>query len=527
MVRTAILFGLCMLGLSSFSVLALPPVIEGTVFDDRNANRVQDKSEPGIPDVAVSDGQTIVRSDAKGRWVLYPSEATKVFVIKPDGWTVSLTETGLPDFWVDVHSERANQGIQFALRKSSAKTKNTSSEKNRLDLLIFGDPQPKNSQDVGYYEKDIVEPLIGKMQASLGISLGDIVHSNLALFPAMNKVTQRLDSPWLHVSGNHDRDHSAPNDESSLGTFSSYYGPDTFAWEESGVSIVVLDNVVHEPDSGVPAKYVGGFRESQFQFLQSYLDSQSKNRRIIIAMHIPVFDTDASPEKDTFRDADRQRLFSLLSDFDNVLLLTGHAHTQRHVFHSAKNGWKGKAPLHEYNVGATCGAFWSGVKDAAGIPESAMQDGTPNGYARLSWSETTSPKLTWQVARAPANKQMQLFAPKLLRQKAYPAFGIFANVFMGMSDTPVEFRVDDGEWKTMVRVETLDPTVVEQNIIDARSVQLRSYDLMSEATVSMHLWRAAVPTHLPVGKHRIEVRAKLNDEWFSESLQYLLQVADP
>lgn len=527
MSRIAIIFSFCILGLSSFSVFALPPVIEGVVFDDRNGNRVQDKSEPGIADVAVSDGQTIVRSDAKGRWMLYPSEASIVFVIKPDGWNVPVTETGLPDFWVDVHSERANQGIQFALRNSSGKPKKTVPSKNQLDLLIFGDPQPKNSQDVGYYEKDIVEPLVGKTQASLGISLGDIVHSNLALFPAMNKVTRRLETPWLHVSGNHDRDHTALRDENSLETFSKYYGPDTFAWEESGVSIVAMDDVVHEPNSGVPAKYIGGLRESQFQFLQTYLSKLPKTRRIIIAMHIPVFDTDASPDKDTFRDKDRQRLFSLLSDFDSVLLLTGHAHTQRHVFHDAKNGWKGKAPLHEYNVGAACGAFWSGVKDAAGIPESAMQDGTPNGYARLSWPEATLPKLTWQVARAAANKQMQLFAPKVIRQKAYPAFGIFANVFMGMSETPVEFRVDDGEWKPMARVETLDPTIVEQNILDARSAQLRSYDLMSEATVSMHLWRAAVPTNLAVGKHQVEVRARLNDEWFSESLQYLLQVADP
>ncbi|MGH8500842.1 MAG: metallophosphoesterase family protein, partial [Methylococcales bacterium] len=319
------------------------------------------------------------------------------------------SETGLPDFWVDVHSERANQGIQFALRKNSDKPKKKESTNNKLDLLIFGDPQPKNSQDVGYYEKDIVQPLIGNAQASLGISLGDIVHSNLTLFPAMNKVTRRLETPWLHVAGNHDRDHTALSDEHSLATFSQYYGPDTFAREESGVSVVVLDDVVHEPDSGVPAKYVGGLRETQFQFLQQYLSSLPKTRRVILAMHIPVFDADVSPEKDTFRDADRQRLYSLLSDFDHALLLTGHVHTQRHFFHDAKHGWKGKAPLHEYNVGAACGAFWSGVKDAAGIPESAMQDGTPNGYARLSWPENTQPNLSWQVARASASKQMQLF----------------------------------------------------------------------------------------------------------------------
>jgi hypothetical protein len=515
------------LGLASASVYALPPVIEGIVFDDRNSNGVLDKSESGVADVSVSDGHTIVRTDAKGHWLLYPSEATMVFVIKPDAWQLPITETGLPDFWVDVHSEHANRGIQFALHKNPDKPKHTESSKNKLNLLIFGDPQPKNSQDVSYYEKDIVEPLIGQKKASLGISLGDIVHGNLSLYPAMNKVTKRLNTHWLHVSGNHDRDYGAASDEQSLGTFSRYYGPDTFAWEESGVSIVVLDDVIHEPNSGTPAKYVGGLRESQFQFLQTYLNRLPKSRRIILAMHIPVFDADTNPDVDTFRDADRQRLFSMLFGFDGVLLLTAHTHKQRHFFHDAKNGWKGHKPLHEFNVGAACGAFWSGVKDAEGIPDTTMQDGTPNGYARLSWSENTTPKLSWQVARASPENQMRLFAPKALRYKSYPGFGVYANVFMGMTSTPVEYRIDNAEWKPMSRAESLDPSVLELNVLDARSDKLRGYDLTPEAQPSMHLWRGSLPTDLAIGEHLVEVRANLDDHWFSDVVTYRLLQVDP
>ena len=184
-------------------------------------------------------------------------------------------------------------------------------------------------------------------------------------------------------------------------------------------------------------------------------------------------------------------------------------------------------PLHEFNVGAACGAYWSGVKDAEGIPDALMQDGTPNGYAHLSWAATETPELTWQVARAPANKQMQLFAPGVLRAKSYPGFGIYANVFMGMSTTPVEYRVDVSEWKPMVKVEALDPSVSEINIADARSEHLRGYDLMSEATVSKHLWRGVLPTNLAQGVHRVEVRAKLNEQWFAESVDYRLELAEP
>lgn len=525
--RIGNLFCFCILGFSSTSALALPPVIDGLVFDDRNSNGVQDKSEPGISGIAVSDGQAITRTDAKGRWQLVPSEASIAFVIKPDGWQVPMDSSGLPDFWIDLHSEKASRGIAFALQRVKRTADKPKTEDRKLDLLVFGDPQPKNSQDVGYYEKDIVEPLIGRTQAELGISLGDIVHGNLSLFPAMNQVTRRLNTPWLHVSGNHDRDHGAQSDEQSLQTFSKFYGPDTFAWEQSGVSIVVLDDVIHNPNSGVPATYMGGLRESQFQFLKSYLTSIPKDRRVILAMHVPVFDSEANPKLHTFRDPDRQRLFSILSGFENILLLTGHSHMQRHFFHDVKTGWQGKTPLHEFNVGAACGAFWTGIKDAEGIPDAIMQDGTPNGVARLSWTEKASPRLSWQVARASSDKQMQLFAPKVLRHKSYPGFGVYANVFMGMASTLVEYRVDDAEWKPMLRVEATDPNVLEINIADARSDKLRSYDLASEALVSAHLWRGAVPTNLTPGKHRIEVRAKLNAEWFVESAEYELQHAEP
>ncbi|MGH8106782.1 MAG: metallophosphoesterase N-terminal domain-containing protein, partial [Arenimonas sp.] len=224
MLRTIFPFIVSTLCFYSMNAFALPPMVEGLVFDDRNQNGRMDKSEPGIANIAVSDGQVITRTDVKSRWQLTPSEATIVFVIKPDGWQVPMDANGLPDFWMDIHSEKANRGIHFALRKNS-----TDSSKNKLDMLVFGDPQPKNMQDVGYYEKDIVEPLVGHTQAELGISLGDIVHGNLSLYPAMNQVTRRLNTPWLHVSGNHDRDQAADSDEQSLQTFSRHYGPDTFA----------------------------------------------------------------------------------------------------------------------------------------------------------------------------------------------------------------------------------------------------------------------------------------------------------
>lgn len=246
----------------------------------------------------------------------------------------------------------------------------------------------------------------------------------------------------------------------------------------------------------------------------------------MIAAHIPFFD--AAPDRVTFRHADRERLFALLAPFPHVLLLTGHSHTQRHVFHGAEDGWHGAAPLHEYNVGAACGAFWSGKKDAAGIPDATMADGTPNGYATLRVERGGRYALAWHPARDGAGTGIGLHAPKVLRRGAYPAFGVYANVYMGRDDTRVEYRVDEGEWKPMVKVSSPDPRLLAENAADDAAERLRGFDRSPEAEPSRHLWRGVLPTDLATGEHRIEVRAF--DAWRGElkaRTRYRLQEATP
>jgi hypothetical protein len=109
---------------------------------------------------------------------------------------------------------------------------------------------------------------------------------------------------------------------------------------------------------------------------------------------------------------------------------------------------------------------------------------------------------------------MALHAPKVLRRGAYPAWGVYANVFMGQGDTRVEFRVDGGAWNPMVRVAQPDPRLVEENVRDDQAEALRGFDRSPEATPSTHLWRGALPTKLEAGEHRVEVRAF--DPWRGE-----------
>ncbi|MEO5565673.1 MAG: calcineurin-like phosphoesterase family protein [Luteimonas sp.] len=493
--------------------------VSGSVFEDANGNGARDHGEVGLADIAVSNGRDIVRSASDGRYVIETRVDDVVFAIKPAGRSFGLRANGLPGFW---HS---GPGDHFDVALSPVQ-----GGRGPLQVLLFADPQAKSLVDVGYYRRDIVAPLQGT-QASLGLSLGDISNDDLSLYPALNAVTASLGVPWLHIAGNHDLDAGASTDEETLRTFRATYGPDTVAWEEQGASFIGLDDVVAMP--GQRPSYVGGLRGDQFAFLESYLATVPKDRLLVLGAHIPFFDTAAPGAAPTFRPADRERLFALLRGFPHVLLLSGHTHNQQHVFHDAGDGWHGSQPLHEYNVGAACGAFWSGIKDAAGIPLTTMSDGTPNGYALLTVQAQGGYALAWHNARDPADSQIGLSAPKVLRRGAYPAWAVYANVFMGLEPaapaaSPVSYRIDGGEWKPMRQVLQPDPALLAENLRDDAAQALRGYDRSPEAAPSAHLWRGTLPTDLAEGAHAVEVRYL--DPWRGEqraSTSYRLETATP
>ncbi|MEN1928480.1 calcineurin-like phosphoesterase C-terminal domain-containing protein [Luteimonas sp. MJ250] len=486
---------------------------QGRVFDDRDGDGIAGAGESGIAGVIVSDGRSLARTDGEGRYRLDAQDGAPVFVVKPAGWRMPLRADGLPAAW------RAPQPGPGLRQGDFALLRDTGTDAETLSVLLFADPQVKSVADVDYYARDIVAPLLAgdAHGADFGISLGDIVDDVVDLYPAINAVTTRLGLPWLHVPGNHDIDPDAQGDDASLSAFRASYGPDTFAWEAGAASFVVLDDVVQLP--GERPGYVGGLREDQFEFLEAWLPTVPKDRLLVLGVHIPLFDTAAPGRAETFRSADRERLFVLLQPFPKLLVLSGHRHTQRHHRHGAADGWHGTTPLHEFNVGAASGAFWSGAPDAEGIPDATMADGTPNGHARLEVDADGGYRLSWHPARLPADdpartQAMHLHAPRVLRQGAYPAWAVYANVYMGEADTRVEYRVDEGEWHAMARAERPDPWLLAENARDDAAPALRGHDRSPEAEPSVHLWRGALPTDLAPGEHRIEVRAF--DRWHGE-----------
>jgi hypothetical protein len=223
----------------------------------------------------------------------------------------------------------------------------------------------------------------------------------------------------------------------------------------------------------------------------------------VLAFHIPI----SEPDGDSFRDEDRARLFELLKDFPYTLSVSAHTHLQRQDFFSSKDGWLRDDRHHHYNMGTTAGDWYSGQLNAEGIPVSTMRDGTPKGYAYITFNKNQY-RINYKVAGKPADYQIEIFAPKIVEQNKRSTAGIFANFFMGSETDSVYCRIDKGEWKKMSYVSDYDPAYLDllhewdytETLLDGRRP--------SNPEFCRHLWRAGIPTRLEAGEHIIEAKAR-------------------
>jgi hypothetical protein len=529
----------------------------GTVFNDANGSGRRDNGEAGVAGVAVSNGAQVVLTDASGRFELNGEGDGFVFVVKPRGWSLPADARGLPEFYRRVAGAPTLPAgaLDFPLVATP--------ESDTFRALVFADTQVGSDKEVGYFQRTIIEPLLaagGVLMATdgsgvgsarpadravvpgpaggrpgtpatgaatagdpalsqtndrgrlieptlpagaiaFGVTLGDVVNDHPELYPALDQAIARLGVPWHPLLGNHDLDLGALDDRGSAASFEKNYGPSTSAFQQGRVLFVALNNIRYQ--GGL--RYLGGLTANQFEFLDGILRVTPRDDLVVVMTHIPWFFNDPA-NNELFRPADRARLFALLQDRPNLLLLSGHTHYQRHVFHGAEDGWRGATPLHEYNATAVSGGFWGGPPDANGIPVATQWDGTPHGYAVLSFDGNQAPRIDYRAARHPATHQMNLWGPEVVALKqSYVSY--YANVFNAHAGWKIESRVDDRAFNPMRWVVDWDPTYARQYLAQDAGPNPAPSPRLPDPLVSYHLWRAYLPADLGAGTHTIEVRA--------------------
>ena len=480
---TALLFSSA-LGATSFAA-----VVRGTVFEDRNGNGTRDGGEYGIANVQVSDGATIVETDAEGNYELNATDHALVFVIKPRGWSVPLSPTKRPRFYA---SPSTGGMTDFALTKRE--------EPDRFRVLLLTDPQPVSPKELDYFDRTFAQKLAGTKDFAFAVTLGDIVYDRPELYLPFDDSMAKVGIPSYNIIGNHDLNLGATRERDAMASFELRYGPTTYAFHYGGALFVALNDV--RILGGM--RYMGGLRDDQFAFLTALLRSTPVDEPIVVMMHIPWFYPNPT-NAETFRKADRARLFAALQDRPHVLFLSGHTHYQRHYFYGADDDWHGAKPLEDYNVAAACGSYWGGPPDNSGIPLATMSDGTPNGYGILTIAGTTM-RTEYRAARLPADYQIGLHAPVAIKRSAgYISY--YANVFNAHEGWTVESRIDDHPWNPMRRVIDWDPSYAKMYLDQDTMGTPLATPRLPDPTVCYHLWRNYFPPDLGAGAHVIEVRA--------------------
>lgn len=497
--------------LAVFGPLAVSQnLVKGFVYEDLNGNGKKDSRERGIQGVSVSNGKEVVLTDESGKYKLPVWKNDIVFVIKPSGYGTAIAKDScLPQFYYIYKPEGSPQNYRYTGSKPTGKLPSSvdfplvkESEPKNFKVLVFGDPQPHSVAEVQYYEKAIVKEVEGIKGISFGISLGDIVWNDLNLYPNYIEVMKKVGIPWYNVVGNHDKNMDALADSLSDETFEKYFGPSTYSFNYRDAHFIVLDDVLC-PDPRGGKGYWGGFLKRQLDFIQNDLKYVDKNKLLVISYHIPL----RVGQEETVRKEDKEALFNLLKDYPNVLLMSGHLHTQNQFFYGKEDGWQGETPLHEFNSGAACGDWNSGFfNDTKGFPVSTMRDGTPRGYSFLN-IDGNQYTIDYKVAGKSADYQIGIYNPIVVPKGRSTSARIYANFYMGKKGDKVEYAIDGGDWKPMEKVETFDPDYYHEVQKWDYLKNLEKGHRPSNPDPSDHLWWGTIPTKLSLGTHSIEIRA--------------------
>ncbi len=492
-------------GLSGFLIQAAAraETARGVVFHDANGNGRFEAGEPTLPNMRVSNGREIVKTNADGRYELEVDDDDILFVIKPSGWRTPLDDNHLPRFYY-VHKPAGSPSSKFPgvaptgpLPKSINFALYPQREPEQFRAVLFGDPQPRDQKEVDYIAHDVVEELIG-VDASFGVTLGDIVFDDLRVFEPLNKTIALIGIPWYNVLGNHDVNQDARDDANSDETFERIYGPSYYSFDYGQVHCLVLDDVEwHVPAEGKRGTYRGGLGAEQLEFVRNDLELTPENQLVMLLMHIPLVNVH-----------DRQELYRLIEKRPFCISVSGHTHHHEHRFITKADGWQGPEPHHHIINVTVSGSWWSGMPDERGIPHTTMADGAPNGYSIISF-DGTKYQLDFKAAGRSADYQMQIVAPERVTQDALADTFAHVNIFNGSQRSKVEMQVGDGAWVKMNRVVEADPGLkavheAEQRLLADQSP--KPFTLIKAPKGSTHLWKAKLPDATPAGTHLIRVR---------------------
>jgi hypothetical protein len=478
-----------------------------------------------------------VLTDSDGRWRLPVADGTILFVTKPSGYAVPLSEDKRPRFYY-VHAPGGTPeelGLRYPgleptgpLPESIDFPLTRRPESDRFSVIWFADPQPQTATEVDFIRDDVISELIG-VDAAFGITAGDIMFDDLSLFPRYNRIVGQIGIPWYNVPGNHELNQLSPDDRWSLETFKRHFGPTYYSFDYGQVHFVVIDDVHYlgknsgreTPHPRGVGSYEGRIEGDQLTWLANDLERVDAGKLVVLAMHIPLRSYEY-PGRAGLNVLGRDSLFRVIEGRERILAVAGHMHVSEHHYLDADDGYHGTRPLHLHSLSAVSGSWWSGPADDRGIPTTWQRDGSPNGYYVMD-VDGTEATMRFKAAGMPADRQLRIVLDAWFYRYSEDArrdyrmgqltggaitldqvssTDVIVNLFDGGPRSVVELSVGDHAPLPMERVRRHDPFVEE--LFQRHGDSVKSW---LRIRPSSHLWVAGLPRGLGAGVHTLTVRA--------------------
>jgi len=323
----------------------VPPIskdisqVEGIVFEDHNANGIQDIGEMGLPDILVSNGLTVTITDESGSYLL-PREGHFVFITTPSDY-ISTTP-----WYKNLLEDSLHFGLSFAPDKDSKQFTFVQITDIHLDAL---------EEHRIFFEKAIRE--INKINPAFVIATGDLVFMAESATISQAKEwyniysdsIKNLDVPVFNMVGNHDvvgicykKDISnEPGYNKKM--YRDYFGPTYYSFDWSSYHCIVLD-----PNEFLDGNQFYRIPDYQVEWLRKDL-SYRQEEPLLVFFHEPTMSWE-----------NRADVLNLLNQH-STKMFSGHWHMD--ILLDSQG-------IPEQVTGAVCGEWWRGD----------CSDGKPCGY---------------------------------------------------------------------------------------------------------------------------------------------------
>ena len=350
---------------------------ELTIFYKKVYGHVRYSDGSPIAGVAVSDGFQVTSTDKNGYYELngVTPDTWYIYCSIPEDVKVPIDEFGRPNYFKSYPSSTAQYDFTFE--------KLAGGKEKEFALLALADTQVSNISHTERYKVQ-ASPEMKKFSQEIGIpcygvALGDLVYCS-ATNPAEHLYYEMRDAfrlsgvPTFAVMGNHDNCHfsttkpvftSERNSNYNLTiqrAFEECFGPINFSFNRGDAHIVGMRNIQWNTNTHPGGdKITEMFTDEQLEWLKQDLAVVPKDKTIFFCVHIPIYNRTGK---------NLQEALTLLDQFAEVHILSGHLHFRNFYDHAAK----GTGHKAFEQVWATMhGVGW-------GQNANICCDGSPSGY---------------------------------------------------------------------------------------------------------------------------------------------------